>query len=126
MKKLTRVAEYLNMCEEKHEYVMERKSLQKVICTGAAYETPGVVVGFESDGSGWITLISGKESVIAKASGEAELIVQNKVEDMIEWLIQLMEEVGYLQSTVSLYADSTCAMNMVKNGTGSFKRAKHI
>jgi hypothetical protein len=64
--------------------------------------------------------------VIAKASGEAELIVQNKVEDMIERLIQLMEEVGYLQSTVSLYADSTCAMNMVKNGTGSFKRAKHI
>jgi hypothetical protein len=40
---------------------------------------------------------------------------------MIEWMIQLMEELGYPQTTVPMYTDSTCAMNMLKNGTGSFK-----
>lgn len=37
-----------------------------------------------------------------------------------------MEELGYPQKTVIMLVDSTCAMNMVRNGTGSFKRAKHI
>ncbi len=30
------------------------------------------------------------------------------------------------QQKVPMYVDSTCAMQMVKQGTGSFKRAKHI
>ena len=37
-----------------------------------------------------------------------------------------MEELGYKQKTVVMNIDSTCAMNMIKNWTGSFKRAKHI
>jgi hypothetical protein len=46
---------------------------------------------------------------------------------MIDWLIYLMdEEFGYPQATVPMYADSMCAMNMLKNGTGLFKRAKRI
>ena len=45
---------------------------------------------------------------------------------MVEWDRQFMEELGYPQETVPIYVDSTCAMNMIKNGTGSFKRAKHI
>jgi hypothetical protein len=64
--------------------------------------------------------------VVAKSSGEAELIVENKVGELVEWQIQFMEELGYKQKTVVMHVDSTCAMNMVKNGTGSFKRAKHI
>ena len=37
-----------------------------------------------------------------------------------------MEELGYPQRKVPMLVDSTCAMQMVKQGTGSFKRAKHI
>jgi hypothetical protein len=48
------------------------------------------------------------------------------VGDLIEWQIQFMEELGYTQKTVVMNVDSICAMNMVKNGTGSFKRARHI
>jgi hypothetical protein len=48
------------------------------------------------------------------------------VADLVEWQIQIMEELGYTQKTVVMNVDSTCAMNMVKKGTGSFKRAKHI
>ena len=37
-----------------------------------------------------------------------------------------MEELGFPQSTVTIYQDSTCSIAMLKQGTGSFKRAKHI
>jgi hypothetical protein len=39
---------------------------------------------------------------------------------------ELIKELGYLQMTVPMLVDSTCAMQMIKQGTGSFKRAKHI
>lgn len=94
-------------------------------CADATYATHADV-GFESDRSCWVALISGKQSIVAKSTGEAELIAQNKVGDMIKWLIQLMEELRYPQATVLMYADRTCTMNMLKNGTGLFKRAKHI
>jgi hypothetical protein len=37
-----------------------------------------------------------------------------------------MEELGYLQGKAHMHIDSTCAMQMIKQGTGSFKRARHI
>ena len=57
---------------------------------------------------------------------KAELIAQNKVGDLVEWARQLLEELGYEQNKVPMLVDSTCAMQMVKQGTGSFKRVKHI
>ena len=100
------------------------KSLKIIGCADAAYAThadakshTGGVVGFESDRSCWIGIISGKQSIVAKSSGEAELIAENKVGDMIEWERQFMEELGYPQETVPIYVKSTCAMNMIKIGT---------
>ena len=133
MEKLKRVAKYVYNCAGRHEYVMAPKSLQVVSCADASYAThadakshTGGVVGFESDKSCWTGIISNKQAVVAKSSGEAELIAENKVGDLVEWQIQFMEELGYKQKTVVMNIDSTCAMNMLKNGTGSFKRAKHI
>jgi hypothetical protein len=133
MEKLIRVAKYVYSCAGRHEYVLAPKSLQVISCADAAYAThadakshTGGVVGFESNKSCWTGIISGKQAVVAKSSGEAELIAENKVGDLVEWQIQFMEELGYKQKTVVMRVDSTCAMNMVRNGTGSFKRAKHI
>jgi len=133
MTKLNRIADYVNGCAGRHEYVLAPKSLQVISCADAAYAThadakshTGGTVGFESDESCWTGIISGKQSIVAKSTGEAELIAENKVGDLVEWQVQLMEEMGYPQKTVTMFVDSTCAMNMVRNGTGSFKRAKHI
>ncbi len=63
---------------------------------------------------------------MAKSAGEAELIAQNKVGDFVEWVRELLEELVYPQGKVPMLVDSTCAMQMVKQGTGSFKRATHI
>ncbi len=107
MKKLTRVAEYVYKCEGRHEYLLAPKSLKIIGCADAAYATHADakshtrgVVRFESDRSCWVALISGKQSIVAKLSGKAELVAQNKVGDIVEWMIQLMEELGYPQTTV--------------------------
>jgi hypothetical protein len=131
--KLNRVADYIYGCAGRHEYVLALKSLQLISCADAAYVShadakshTGGVVEFESNESCWTGIISGKQSVVAKSTGEAELIAENKVGDMVEWKLQLMEELGYPQKMVITHVDSKCAMNMARNGTGSFKRAKHI
>jgi hypothetical protein len=63
---------------------------------------------------------------VAKSAGEAELIAHTKVGDLIEWAREMLDELGYPQDKVPVLVDSTCAMQMLKQGTGSFKRAKHI
>jgi hypothetical protein len=67
-----------------------------------------------------------KQPVVAKSAGEAELIGQNKVGDLVEWAREFLQDVGYSHKKVLMLVDSTCAMQMVKQGTGSFKRAKQI
>jgi hypothetical protein len=44
----------------------------------------------------------------------------------VGWARELLEELGYSQKKSPMLVDSTCAIQMVKQGTGSFKRAKHI
>jgi hypothetical protein len=41
--------------------------------------------------------MSSKQPVVAKLVGEAELIAQNKVGDLVEWARDLLEELGYVQ-----------------------------
>jgi hypothetical protein len=48
------------------------------------------------------------------------LIAQNKVGDLVEWARHVMEELRYMQKKAPMQVDSTCAMQMVKQGTGSF------
>jgi hypothetical protein len=76
MKKVARVAEYMHKCEGRHKYVLAPKSLLIVGCADATHAThadakshTGRVVGFESNKSCWVTLISGKQSVVAKSAG---------------------------------------------------------
>jgi hypothetical protein len=61
-----------------------------------------------------------------KSSGEVELIVQNKVSDLVEWARELLEELGHSQMRVPMFVYSTCTIQMVKQGPGSFKKAKHM
>jgi hypothetical protein len=71
-------------------------------------------------------LLSCKQPVVANSVGEAEQIAQNRVGDYVEWAREMLIEFGYPQETVPMYVDSQCAMQMLQQGTGSFKRAKHI
>jgi len=133
MRKAVRVAEYIYGCKDTHKLVLNPKSMRLVSAADASYaEHPdgkshsGGVVGFESDTSCYFGFVSSKQPVVAKSAGEAELIAQNKVGDLVEWAREMLNEIGYSQKKVPMLVDSTCAMQMVKQGTGSFKRAKHI
>jgi hypothetical protein len=133
MQKAHRVAEYIYGSKDTHCLILAPKSMKMVASADAAYAEhtdakshSGGTVGFESDTACHFAFVSSKQPVIAKSSGEAELIAENKVADTVEWAREALEELGYPQGKVPMLVDSTCAMQMVKQGTGSFKRAKHI
>jgi hypothetical protein len=133
MKKAYRIAEYIYGCMEEHVMVLEPKSLQIVAVSDASYaENPdgtsndGGCVGFESDVACWFAVVTGKQSWTVLSACEAELVASCRVGTFVEWAKQFMEELGFEQGTIIMYHDSTCAMAMLAQGTGSFKRAKHI
>jgi hypothetical protein len=121
--KAMRVAEYIYGCKDTHKMILAPKNLTLVSAVGASYvEHPdgkshsGGVVGFYSDSSCYFGFISSKQPVVAKSVGEAELIAQNKVGDLVEWAREMLMELGFKQTKVPMKVDST----------GLFKRAKHI
>ena len=131
--KARRVAEYIYGCRDDRVMILDPKSLQLVATSDASYaenvdgtSNDGGSVGFESDTCCWLAFVTGKQPVVAMSACEAELIAVNKVGTYVEWAKQLMEELGYPQETITIYQDSTCSIAMLKQGTGSFKRAKHI
>jgi hypothetical protein len=133
MKKAIRVAEYIYGCKDTHKLILEPRSLNLVSAADASYAEhldgkshSGGAVGFEADSSCYFGFVSSKQPVVAKSAGEAELIAQNKVGDLVEWAREMLNELGYPQKKVPMLVDSTCAIQMVKQGTGSFKRAKPI
>jgi hypothetical protein len=104
--------------------VLSPKQLTLVSAADASYvEHPdgksrsGGAVGFASDMSCYFAFVSSKQLVVAKMAGEAELIAQNKVGNMVEWARHILEELGFPQKTVPMMVDSTCAGQMVKQGT---------
>jgi hypothetical protein len=133
MAKAIRVAEYIYGNMEDHCLILCPKSLQLIASSDASYAEhadgrshTGGCVGFESDTSCWFVQICNKQSVVAKSTCESELIAVNKVGDHVEWAVQIMEELGYPQDTVIIAEDNKCSIEILKAGTGSFKRAKHI
>ncbi len=114
MEKAMRVAEYIYGCKDTHKMILAPKNLTLVSATDASYaEHPdgkshsGGVVGFDSDSSCYFGFISSKQPVVAKSVGEAELIAQNNVGDLVEWAREMLTELGFEQTKVPMKVDST-------------------
>ena len=65
----------------------------------------------------YFVFMSSKQPVAAKSAGEAELIGHHKVGDLVEWAREFLQDLGYSHEKVLMLVDSTCAMQMVKQGT---------
>jgi hypothetical protein len=132
LSKAMRVAEYIHGCQDTHMLKLAKvdedyKCGGCFLCrTGRWKSHSGGVVGFESNTCCYFAFVLSKQPVVSKSVGEAELIAENKIGDYVEWSRELLEELGYPQDCAPMYMDSTCAMQMLNQGTGSFKRAKHI
>ena len=57
---------------------------------------------------------------------ENELIANCTVGCAMEWARQFMQGVGHAQITIEIGEDNKCSMRLLEQGTGSFKRVKHI
>jgi hypothetical protein len=91
MEKVKRVAEYIHGCKDTHKMVLHPKNLEVISAADALYAEhldekshSGGVVGFNSDTSRNFAVVSSKQHVVAKSAGEAKLIAQNKVGDLVE------------------------------------------
>ena len=71
----------------------------------------------------WLSM---KQLVVALSTCESALIATCTVGCAIEWARQFVQELGNAQLTIQVGVDNTCSMRLLEQGTGSFKRAKHI
>ena len=131
--KAVRVAEYIVGCGKEHCLILAPKSLQLTARSDASYAEhkdgkshTGGVVGFESDTACWFMWVSSKQPVVALSTCESELIATSTIGGGIEWSRQFLQELGHNQLTIVIGVDNKCSMHLLEQGTGSFKRAKHI
>jgi hypothetical protein len=133
LKKAMRVAEYIVTCGESHCLKLAPKSLQIIARSDASYAEhadgrshTGGCIGFESDSACWFMWVSTKQPVVAMSSCESELIATSTVGCGVSWSRQLLQELTITQLTIEIGVDNKCSMYLLEQGTGSFKRAKHI
>ncbi len=91
MEKAKRVAENVYKCKDTHKMVLSPKNLNLVSAADASYaEHPdekshsGGLVRFDSETSCNFAFVSSKQPVVAQSAGEAELIAQSKVGNLVE------------------------------------------
>ena len=70
--------------------------------------------------------VSTKQPVVALSSCESELIATSTIGCGEEKSRQFVQELGVSQLTIEIGVDNQCSMHLLAQGTGSFKRAKHI
>ena len=70
--------------------------------------------------------VSSKQPVVALSTCESELIATSTIGCGVEWGRQFLQELGHVQLTIEIGVDNKCSMHLLEQGTGSFKRAKHI
>ena len=131
--KALRVAEYIYGCGEEHALILSPKSLQVIAKSDASYAEhvdgkshTGGCIGFESDYACWFLWLSTKQPVVALSTCESELIATSTVGCGVAWSRQFVQELGFAQLTIEIGVDNKCSVRLLEQGTGSFKRAKHI
>ena len=80
--------------------------------------------GFKFVG-GLISWYSGKQSITAQSSAEAEYYAAVTAANEAVWFRQLLEDLGQPQKTITLYEDNQACISLTKNPE-DHKRTKHI
>jgi hypothetical protein len=134
-KKALRMIEYMGNDDE-HCLYFRPKSTRAISAADSSYAEhddakshTGGCVGMEGhdDNHAYYIFICNKQPIVAKSSCECELIAQSTVGDYVVWLNDFLDELGYRSSEPALmYQDNTSAIRISSQGTGTFKRSKHI
>ena len=135
MKKARQGLAYMNHYSG-HCLYLRPRSLQIVESADASYAEhddakshSGGCVGFEGDGPEdcYFMFTSRKQPIVAKSSTESELICMNTVADSGEWLRIFLDEMGlWNHQPVRMKQDNKSTIIIANQGTGTFKRTKHI
>jgi hypothetical protein len=130
-----RMIEYMGDDEE-HCLYLRPKSTKVVSAADSSHAVhedakghTGGCVGMEgfNNHHAYYIFICGKQPIVAKSSCECELISQSTVGDYTVWLRDLIDELGFNSDEPAvMYQDNTSAIRIGSQGTGTFKRSKHI
>jgi hypothetical protein len=130
-----RMIEYMGN-DEKHCLYLRPKSTKVVSAADSSHAVhedakghTGGCVGMEGYNyhHAYYIFICGKQPIVAKSSCECELISQSTVGDYTVWLRDLIDELGFNSNEPAvMYQDNTSAIRIGSQGTGTFKRSKHI
>ena len=135
MFKAQRVLYYFNNNLEEHCLYLRPLSFKVVASADASYAEhedakshTGGCVGFEgNNGNGSYFLFeSSKQSVVSKSSTEAELVCANTIAESGEYIRQFMAEINLDDGPVTMAQDNMSTMRVSAQGTGTYKRSKHI
>ena len=128
---INRLAEYIHGCGDNHCLILSPRSLQIVAMADASYaEHPdgkshtGGCIGFSL--LVYVDLYEATGPVVALSTCETELIATCTIGCGVAWSMQLLQELHFDQLTIEIGVDNKCSMRLLEQGTGSFKRAKHI
>ena len=135
MYKLSRCIEYLrNSFEEGRRGVVvktTRKDLNVEAYIDAAYGTH--IVNGKSQtgccitvGDARIFYYSGKQSIVAKSSTEAELIGLSDLANQVVHVDRIIKEMGYGKKAPTIFQDNESTITLIKKGKSSSMRSRHI
>ena len=120
---------------DEHCLILAPKSLKLIARSDASYAEhkdgrshTGGCIGFERNTACWLMCVSSKQPVVALSNCESELIATSTIGCGVEWDRQFLQELGHVQLTIEIGGggDNKSSMHLLEQGTGSFKRAKHI
>jgi histone deacetylase 1/2 len=128
--KLKRILEYLNGTRELGITLEIKNKIEVSGWIDASYgihsdrkSHSGVVISL---GRGPIFVKSSKQKIIAKSSTEAELIAISDGASQVIWCKDFINYLGYNVKTATIYQDNTSTISLVKKGSASSDRTRHI
>jgi hypothetical protein len=129
--RLKRIAQYVNGTQS-HGLTFKKSDLQLYASADASYGIhanrkghSGITISF-SRGNGPIVALSRKQSVVAKSTGEAELIALSTAVEAVIPLKGIMEELGIPQNPVKIEQDNASTIVLATRGSGRSEASRSI
>jgi hypothetical protein len=129
-KKFYRVLKYLNGTQDLVLTLAADSIVSLSAYIDAAYGVHNDLKGHSgcviTMGSGVLYVKSNKQKLNAKSSTEAELIALSDALGQVIWTRNFLEDLGYNMEPATVYQDNLSTIAMVKNGSPTSHRTRHI
>jgi hypothetical protein len=129
--KLKKLQGYIKATMDLKMYI-KPSTLQLFVSVDASYaphkdgkSQSGIMISMGNENSP-VHASSTKQKLVTKSSTEAELIALNQGGEETEWARNMLNELGYEQSTTEIQQDNKSCIQIANRGPGRIGKTKHI